>query len=197
MNYDELMTILDIEEPEEFSYFENMADFLESEGEIERDALYRLIDRVDKNVLSDILIGYIDDVCENIPEGEVDLFLLFSNLKLSLSGLSKQSNKEDSITVILVDELLRFRHWYSQEKGVPCFAKDNKAQSNVVTVAEAVAMARLEKMGEEEFTYDFGDILEYEIDEYVMSFTEIFDDDEYDSDDFMHIDDPLYDDDIE
>lgn len=196
MNYDEIMTMLDIEEPEEFSYFENMADFLESEEDIERDAFYRLIDRVDKNVLSDLINGYIDDICENLPDSEVDLFLLLSNLKLSLSGLSKQSNKEESITVILVDELLRFRQWYSQEKGVRCIAKESKAQSEV-TVAEAIAMARLEKMGEEEYTFDFSDVLEYPIDEYVMSFAEIFDDDEYESDDFMHIDDPLYDDDIE
>lgn len=193
MNYDELMTMLDIEEPEEFSYFENMADFFENEEEPEREAVYKLMKKVDKNVLAELITGYLDDVCENLPENEPDLFTLLTNIKLSLSGISRQSLRDENKIVVLTDELLRFRQWYSGEKNVHCLGTETGTRETV-TVAEAIALARLEKIGEEGYTYDFADVLDYHLDEYIMSFSEIFDDDAYDNDDFMHIDDPRYDD---
>lgn len=193
MNYDELMRMLDIEEPGDFFYFENMADLLESEEHIEREAVCKLIEGADKTVIAELIRDYIDDVSENVPSNEAELFTLLDTVKLSLSGLAGQSARDDTAIVMLADELLRFRRWYSHEKNVHCTDRDERVQSEV-TVAEAVALYRLEKIGETEYDYDFADVLDYPLDEYIIGFAELADEgDGYDEEDFMHEVDPDYD----
>ncbi len=193
MNYDELMRMLDIEEPEHFLYFENMADLLESEEQIDKEALCKLIRGVDKDVISELIEDYIDDVIENLPSEEADLYTLLDTIKRSLSGTAGQCVRDEGAVAVLADELLRFRKWYSGEKDVRCTEKDERLQRNV-TVAEAVALYRLEKIGEKEYEYDFNDVLDYPLDEYIVGFSELLGAEyEFDEDDFMHEEDPDYD----
>lgn len=188
MNYDELMRMLDIEHPEDFSYFENMADLLESEESIEREAICGLLAKADKAAIAELIRDYIDDVCENVPSNEAELFTLLDTIKLSLSGMARQSAREDTMVVMLADELLRFRQWYSHKKKVLCTDKDDRTES-AVTVAEAVALYRLEKIGEAEYDYDFSDVLDYPIDEYIIAFADLSDEDEEEyAEDFLYDD---------
>ena len=188
LNYDELMRMLDIEHPEDFSYFENMADLLESEESIEREAICGLLAKADKAAIAELIRDYIDDVCENVPSNEAELFTLLDTIKLSLSGMARQSAREDTMVVMLADELLRFRQWYSHKKKVLCTDKDDRTES-AVTVAEAVALYRLEKIGEAEYDYDFSDVLDYPIDEYIIAFADLSDEDEEEyAEDFLYDD---------
>lgn len=180
MDYDQLLSMLDIEEPYEFQCFENTADLLESTEEIDEGALYNLIKRIDKTVLTELLSGYIDEVCENIPDFAMDLFTVFSTVKLSLCSIARESQRDAAKEVLLADEILRFRKWYSQDKVVLCTDKTQGTTSNC-TVAEAIATYRLEKLGDGEYDFDFDRALDYQIDEYAVHFTDIpFDDDDSD-----------------
>ena len=52
MDKDKLYQMLDIEEPEDFQYFENIASLLECDEEIRYDDLYALLKDVDKDQLA-------------------------------------------------------------------------------------------------------------------------------------------------
>ena len=54
MNKRELYALLDIESPEEFEYFENLADYLECEEELDYTDVAELFNGVNKDVLAQL-----------------------------------------------------------------------------------------------------------------------------------------------
>ena len=58
MNKRELYALLDIESPEEFEYFENLADYLECEEELDYTDVAELFNGVNKDVLAQLCDNY-------------------------------------------------------------------------------------------------------------------------------------------
>lgn len=171
MNYEELMKFLDIEEPREFQYYENVADFLENDQKISDEAIYKLFSQVDFENLKEILDNYFEEMQEFFPEDAIDFFTLINTIHMFLVGMISNCKEENDI-VVFVEELIKFRNWYSRDSEVFCKNLKNHDES-VITVRDAITLKRLEKLGGDEYRFDFNNCLNYELNEYVISFADL------------------------
>lgn len=177
MNIEELFEFLDLESGEDFQYFENFADFVECGEDIEHDAICIMLSEIDMQNFAEICESYFYDITENMPQDNVDIYSLLENIKRVLVGLSEvvAAGEEEGADVKLADELNRFRIWYSVESEVEC--KDIKrGKAYYIPVRDALALYRSEKLTNGEYSYDFGSALEYELEEYIMTYADLADD---------------------
>ena len=188
MKMDELLELLDIDAPEEFEYFEHLAELLECAEEISEDAFIAVLMEVDPKVLNELLETYFEDVLQGIPEDALDFFTLMSTIRQSLLGLSLSASDSDQRR-FFAEELFRFRLWYVFDSVVYCKNKTG-GPASAIPVFEALALYRLEKLGEEAYEYDFSEALDYSLDEYSISFPySISDEDAADDEEFEEEDD--------
>ncbi|QIB69597.1 hypothetical protein Ami103574_09740 [Aminipila butyrica] len=182
MSYNELLELLDIESPEEFQYFEHFADLMEWDGHLSYDALFELMSKVDKGVLADLIENYFDEVSEGLPDDGTEAFTFLKNVSLSLRGMLKLiSSEEDDeamrTLVGFIEELDRFRNWYVRDSRIQCARKKDGALKDA-TFFEALVLSRVEKLHEEEYAYGFDEGLDYQLEEYVVPFSEVLPEEE-------------------
>jgi len=186
MDLNELLEYLEIDEPCEFEYFENLADLIEADEAIPEETMFQLFSETDPKIVSELINSYFDDMLEAMPDSSTEMYALIENIKRSLVGLL-HSTEEESLLRHFVEELCRFKVWYTFESEVICTSLTD-ASEKVLSLRDALILSRLEKLEEEEYQYDFEECLKYEIDEYIMSFAEIAaaaDDDEEEKSDLM------------
>lgn len=173
MERDELFELLDIESGADFQYFENFADLVECEEEIESDAIYDLLEEADLKTFAEICESFFYETLESVPGDQIDLYNLIENIKRALIGLAEAARGEEENTLLqLADELNRFRNWYSVEKFAECKDLSNNRVS-YLAIRDALVNARLEKLGTEEYAYDFSEALEYELEEFIMTYADL------------------------
>lgn len=175
MDREELYAILDMETGEDFQYFENFADFVENEGAIDDDAVFDLIREIDMKTFAELCESYFYEALENVPGDQIDVYNLMESIKRVLIGLSEAVRKEEeNADLKLADQFNKFRIWYSIDSEVEC---KNVADQKVhyVTVRDALALSRLEKIDGEEYRYDFTEALDYEMEEYMMTYADMAD----------------------
>lgn len=176
MDRDELFAFLDIESGEDFQYFENFADLVENDGVIEDDAIYELICEIDMKTFAELCESYFFETLENVPGDQIDIYNLIENIKRVLVGLSEAVRKgEDNAELRLADELNKFRIWYSAESDVKCTRLSTREVS-YVPVRDALLLSRMEKLDGEEYRYDFTDSMNYELEEYMMTYADLTND---------------------
>lgn len=171
MNRQELYELLDIETIADFDYFESLAALLECEDEIEYNDIEELIVSVDKFKLAELIESYFDEISENIPAAETEIFTIFENIKHILIGMARNASDE-SVSVRLAEEIERFRRWYSID-SIVYIKPDGKSKENIYTLRDALMLARLERIDGGYNVYDFSEAKEYEIEEYIMSFADM------------------------
>lgn len=171
MNYKELLEYLDLDTPLDFQYFENLADIIECEDEIEDEALETLFAGVDSEILSEVLENYFTELTDKVPQKSVDIYTLIENIGRSLKGLAKSlsDDTEGANVSLFTEELSKFRNWYMFDTEVVC-RNIGTGKEEIVPVAEAISLYRLESLDGEEYDYDFESALDYELEEFVMSF---------------------------
>lgn len=173
MDREELFALLDIENGAEFEYFENFADFVESDAGIDSDAVYELITDVDMKTVAELCESYFYETLENVPGDQIDLYNLLENIKRVLVGLSEAVRKgEEHAELKLADEFNRFRLWYSVDSEVEC-TNTLSHETEFMPVRDAITSARLEKIDGTELAYDFTDALHYELEEYIMTYADL------------------------
>lgn len=175
MDREELYAILDMETGEDFQYFENFADFVENEGAIDDDAVYDLIREIDMKTFAELCESYFYEALENVPGDQIDVYNLMESIKRVLIGLSEAVRKEEeNADLKLADQFNKFRIWYSIDSEVEC---KNVASQKIhyVPVRDALALSRLEKIDGEEYRYDFTDALDYDLEEYMMTYADMAD----------------------
>ena len=197
MELQELMAFLEIEKPEEFEYFEHLAALLESTEEISEEAFHQVLKEITPSTMGELLETYFEEIMEGSPDSAGDFYLLLSNMRRTLSGLAKTMKDADDRRNFCA-ELSRFREWYSLQDGVLCKNMADGSEENV-TPAIALAMSRLEKLGGDEYDYDFSDVMDYEIEEYILPLSagddanDIDDDGDFDEG-LIHRDNPVIED---
>ena len=179
MDLKELLEYLDIDSPEDLEYFENMADLMESEEEIPVKTLKDLFSDADMEQVSAIITEYFDDVLEHVPDRETEIYSLLNTVRLSLAGMAKNIDDDDEL-FSFAEEFERVHQWYALDSVVKCAKTeegglDDGAVSEM-TLRDALATYRMEKLGEEENEYDFEECLDFEMDEYTMTFAELMED---------------------
>jgi len=196
MKLEELLDILDIEGPEEFKFFENFADLIECEAEVKYDALYSLIKEVNMLTLGEFIETYFDDVLEGIPEEDgIDAYTFITSVKMMLLGLAEsiamaEEDEERDELPIFVEELYKFRNWFTRDSIVHMTKEKDKTVISV-PMLEAIISYRIEKLNEEHYTYNFENCVPYEIDEYIVSYSSAMadiEDEEEDEDPYLHED---------
>ena len=168
MTRQEFYDLLDIETAEDFKYVENIAQYLECDDEIEFQDLAALLKEVDKAETAGLLDDYFEEIMEFIPEGESEVYSLFGNIRRSLQGMLKNYD-EMTTEAKLVEELERFRRWYSLDSKVYLTDTSTLTEKDV-SIRDALGEKRLEGLGGTKYYYDFTEAMDYPLEEYVMSF---------------------------
>lgn len=171
MNYYELLELLDIAEPSEFDCFEEFAELIENEDDIEDEALYRLLNGCEGETLTILIENYFEEILESLPDEETDVYVLLENIKRSLIG--KLMMGEDSDYNALCDEIQRFREWFSMDNSVEC-ENIETGEVQYLPVRDAITLARVERLDGDEHRYDFQSAMNYEIDEYVLNYSGVY-----------------------
>lgn len=169
MNLEEVLELLEIDSPSEFEYFEHLAELLECAEEIPYDAFFSVLREVEPSVFSELLDSYFEDSLQGIPDEATDFYTLMSTINQSLLGLATDFTTLEQRRQF-VDELYRFRSWYTFEGIVHCTNLED-GRVNDIPVVEALSLYRQEKLGEARYTYDFSDTLDYPVDEYSVPFS--------------------------
>lgn len=171
MNYEELLEYLDLDSPEEFQYFEAMADLVECEDTIEQEAVFGVFEGADSEMTAQLFDDYFEEITKGLPEDSDDVFMLLDQIRLCLTGLAANAEEESDFR-LLTDEFCRFRDWYSFDSQVELIPEDGGAAA-IFCMRDAITTARIEKLGGEKYRYNFENALDYEIDSYTMSFAEL------------------------
>ena len=171
MDFYELLEYLDLESAAEFEYFEAMADLIESEEEIEQEAVFALFEGADETMIPELLDDWFEDVLEGLPEDSGEIFSLMHQIKMTLIGLA-QNREDESDLRRLVDEFCRFRRWYIEEADVELTPENGGAPVHQ-TLRDAITTSRIQRLGGDAYRYSFEDALDYELDSYTMSFAEL------------------------
>ncbi|XVG95015.1 hypothetical protein ACGCUQ_03720 [Eubacteriales bacterium KG127] len=173
MNKELFYQIIDIEEPSDFKYYDNIENLIESDEEWDADILYTVLNGADSKVVAEIIDEYFNELMDKLPEDEIDLYTMIYNVNRGLKGIAK-GKEEDyrDVNLSLSEELWRFWKWFSVESVVN--VKDEKTgEMNNMTLRDAVGLIRLEKLGLASCIFDFEKASKYQMNEYVMNYTDI------------------------
>lgn len=175
MDREELYKLLDIEMPEDFRYFENMAELMETPAELNEDLLAELFLDLDMDLIEELLNSYFEELQRFIPDEETDLYILTENMKRCLTGLAHEISAEENagekehLVSQFTEEIGKFRVWYVFSENVEVSGTGGERE---VTMLDALCMIREEKYGGETCSFDFSGALDYELSEYVMTLDE-------------------------
>ncbi len=168
MNREELYELLDIDSPEDFQYFENLAAYLECDDQLEYEDIAALIKDIDKDTLAQLVDNYFEEISDFIPAAETAVYGILENVRRALIGMIRNCNDETMETK-LVDEFERFRCWYSMDSQV--FITDmGTVDEKQFTLRDALVNARIEKLDGDKYQYDFSQCEDYPLEEYIVSF---------------------------
>lgn len=167
MELDELMALLELDDPSEFEYFENFAEIAETDEEIPEETLFQLFSQVDPQTVSELITNYFEEILRAMPDDGTDAYLLLDNISRSLSGLLV--SEEERAKVYFSEELARFHRWYTKDSEVSCTSQET-GHEKLLPLRDALTLARLEKLDGEPHSYDFTACLDYEIDEFILNF---------------------------
>ena len=181
MRIEEILELLEIDSPDEFEYFEHLAELIECPEEISFDAFYSLLSQVDSSMISELLDSYFEDLSTGIPDDATDFFTLITAIHQSLSGLCR-SGENKSQKRYFIDELFRFRNWYTFDSLAHCRDLEGGFSYHMPAI-EALSLYRMEKLGENKYEYDFTDALDYRLDEFTVPVFTISDNDEEEDED--------------
>ena len=168
MKKQELYDLLDIETPEDFQYFENLAAFFECEEELDYDDVAELFKEVDKTVLAELVDEYFEEVTNFVPGSETEVFSIFENVRRALIGMCRNCSDDENLHSKLIEELERFRRWYSMDSRAYC-TDPASLEEEEKSMRDALLLSRLEKLEHNGYQYDFSECMDYPLDEYIVS----------------------------
>jgi hypothetical protein len=184
MEYEELLSLLDIDSGKDLAYVEQYAELVECEDYLSPEALAQVFEEAVGEALAELTDGYFEELLESVPDDEPELYTLLQTIGRALSGLALIPDPDEA-TANYADEFLRFRTWFVFESEVRCEKIDPSDDEGEVDVSlmQALAMYRSQHLSDEEYTYDFSEVLDYPIDEYAMLVENMGEEDEEPYDD--------------
>jgi hypothetical protein len=170
MDLAELLDMLDIEDAGSLEYFEQYAELAETDTDIPEETLAEFFDGADADVLRELTDAYFEEILSGVPDDRTEFYLLITNIGRVLSGLvGEASGGSDDGRRPYADEFYRFKCWYTTEA---CVVRGGER----LTVLDALATIRAEKLtGGADDEFDFSEALDYEMDEYAVSLSELID----------------------
>lgn len=172
MNKEDFYELIDIETPEDFKFYDNIENLVEADEPWDAAILLPVIREVEEDTLEEIVKEYFQGLQDRLPEEHTELYTLIYNAGRAMRGLSSggDSSREDSLRR-LAHELERFSRWFSKDSKVEMKDMDS-GEIQILPLRDALGHISLEKLGMGNYTFDFEDALDYEVDEYVMNLME-------------------------
>ncbi len=174
MTRDELFELLEMDTAEDFGYFEQFAELLECEDDIEYDDFYEAISKVDAQTLAEINENYFTEMEKAFPDDCDDFYAVmqpvWDNLRLLARDLDDETYRRE-----YANQLYKFRNMYTNPEGA-------SVDGESCSVMEALAESRASKIDNAKHSYDFENSLDFTPD-YISMRLGGFEEDEYDSDD--------------
>ena len=150
--------VLDIEKPEEFQYYENLAALLEEDEFIEKNLIKDLLKDIDTQRLAEHFGSYFEGFLSHIPDSETEMYITVESIGRAFDGLIFDEMSDDDIDQLAV-EISKFRKWYIHDLNA--FNRLSGEETNVRDARYDIAAAKL--LGEDS-DYDFRLALDYELD---------------------------------
>ena len=164
MQLKEFLEELNIKELNEFAYFEAFSLLMEYDGIVPDDLYYDIFTALDMGEVCELMDSYLEEILVGVPDDSMDLYSLLSSYRSSMQTYFKIL-KEESNTAALIEEIIRFRKWYREEKEVVCMNQKTR-ESQLMSLCEALFLGRLERLAEGSYEYDFTNVLDYPFEEY-------------------------------
>lgn len=178
MEFDELLELLEIDSPQDLAYFEQFAELAECEEEISEDTLAQFFADVDKSIIEELCATYFDEILSSIPDDSVEFYSTMLGMSQAFKATA-QSLDNDENRVLFAEIFFKFRNWMLFDSEVYC-TNVTTGENITVSILQALSMYRAQNLSEEEFDYDFDNVLEYPIDEYIIPISNFEDDDDID-----------------
>ncbi|MDD7409098.1 MAG: hypothetical protein SOV71_08050 [Anaerovoracaceae bacterium] len=191
----DILTELDIEDAEDFRYFEQFAALMETPLDIDYDTFAELMTMPDKEALTDMVSSFFEDVVKGIPDDNTALYRSVETYKDVLTTLSEHI--DDRGPGFFTDEMFSFREWFLEPESVICTPEDGESGVKRVSPCEAFILYREEKLSGTKYDYDFSEAMPEEPDDYTLSMVEEYRDDyreygyDYDEDGLDELPDEL------
>ena len=183
MNYYELIEYLDVDSGSEVRYFEEMADIIESDEHIDHEALMKLFGEMESLTAASLLDEYFNEITGGLPADYGEMFSLLDQIRLELTGTIRNVSVDDPDAIRdFTDRFYRFRNWYVYDTEVSVLDRGTSREF-AQSVRDAIATARAGKLSGEEYAFDFSTALDYDIDYYAMSFSDLIETVDADSED--------------
>lgn len=160
MNKDQFYEILNIENPDEFTFYENVASLFEEESLIEKELIFELLKEIDLDVLYESTGTFFEEFLKILPDSETELYILVDSIKTNLLALIQSGENEYELNK-LADEIYKFRKWYSLD--LLTFDKTNKLEKSIRDARYDLLAAKLLN---EDISFDFRLALDYDLEGY-------------------------------
>lgn len=173
MKLEKLLEFLELEDPSEFEYFENLADLMETDMEIDPETMYQLLEAVDMEVMGEMIENYFSEILNALPEDALEMYTLLDSVKLAFVGMAKHLEEEQDL-VLFADELTRFRNWYSLYSTVWVREiVEELPREKELPLRDALTLVRMEQLGGEKYEYIFDETMDFEMDQYTVAFADL------------------------
>ena len=176
MDRDELFELLEMNDPGDFGYFEQFAELMECEDEVEYDDFYEALSLVSADTLAEINENYFTELDRAFPDDCDDFYEILQSVKDNLSHLVSEADDE-VYRREYVNQLYRFHEVFTKADGA-------SVDGRPVSVMEALAEYRASRIDHTDHKYDFGNSLDY-VPDYISIRLGGFDKDEYEGDDTL------------
>jgi len=158
MNDPKLLKMLDMDTPADLEYFEQLAELLEMDEDVDLDDLCELVSEADAQTLQELVHNYFEELTGNLPDDAQDVFSTADAIGQRLTMLAGSEAGDGAARQRFGEELYSFRSWLTSPEGAfvdgrPC------------SVLDAVTSCRMERFGGETHSYDFSPSLDYRLDE--------------------------------
>lgn len=165
-----LYTLLDIDDMEEFVYYENMQALLEEDEYIEEELIRDIVTEVDIDVFKPLMDDYFEELLKDLPDEDTDIYITTDSIHRIFAGLFAEDIDEVTVDRI-ASEIMKFRKWYVQDSLV--YDIDNE---NEINVRDARYNVKASKMLGDKYNYDFRMAYLYDSDGYDVRVSDIVSD---------------------
>lgn len=160
MTLSQVYELLEMEGPEDFEYFEQLADLVECQEDIEFDILYTVLSQVTDADAGELVENYFDELTNALPDDENDIVSIIDSISQNLMLLAEDLD-QGKVRVEFVHRIESFRNWFHKPDGA-------MVDGNPVSLFEAVTMLREDRLNGDHRSYNFENSCDYKLEDASM-----------------------------
>jgi hypothetical protein len=156
------------------SYFEELLEALPDD----QTELYTLVSNIGRNLAGIASVGIAGE--NKNPDGNNNAQRSRNAQADSGDGADPDADDDqipdtdDDAIRLFTEEFFKFRLWYKQDSATHCTPVKGGG-TTTLPVFDAMVLHRLEKLGNEDYYYDFTDCLDYPLEEYILPVSALVD----------------------